>query len=238
MRINNWIKFWDKRKAPISIKVKRAFGKNFRTAYNIYLNHRIGTKVTSHIPPLTKMFLEVGCGRGTMSELFKRNGFDTFGIDIMKNSTVDYPGKFTLGDGFKLPFKDKMFDFVLTYGLLEHFLWEDQVKLIVEISRVVKFDSLAIHYVVPSKVVNLFEDRSIYRNRCSELIRIFKPSWTCPVFDNGDWWTNKYLGKAFWIYTKNCIGGANENSSIDNSKDPEYKGAGEELQTPWGNTPV
>jgi SAM-dependent methyltransferase len=237
MKKNNWVKFWDKRKGSMSARVRRAFGKNFRTAYNIYLNHRIGTKVTSHTPPLTKMFLEVGCGRGTMSELFKRNGFDTIGVDIMENCARPFPGKFILGDGFKLPFKDQMFDFVLTYGLLEHFSYGDQIKLIVEINRVVKFDSLGIHYVVPRKLTNLFEDRSVYRSSCSKLINTLEPSWVYPVFGDG-WWTNRFLGKAFWIYTKNCVGETNENSSVDNSEEPEHTGAKEELQMPWGNTPV
>ncbi len=235
---NNWVKFWDKRKAPMPAKVKRIFGKNFRIAYNACLNHRIGTKVTPHTPSLTKKFLEVGCGRGTMSELFKKNGFDTYGIDIMKNSMAHYDGKLVLGDGFNLPFKDHAFDFVLTYGLLEHFSYENQIRLIIEISRVVKFNSLAIHYVVPRKIANLFEDRSVYRNGCSELIKAFGINWVYPAFGNGDWLTNKYLGKAFWLYTKNCIGGTNENSSVDNGKEPECKSAQEELQTPWGNTAV
>jgi SAM-dependent methyltransferase len=214
------------------------FHKNFRIAYNTYLNHRIGTKVTSHTPPLTKMLLEVGCGRGTMSELFKKNGFDVFGIDIIINKNTSYMGKIVLGDGFKLPFKGHTFDFALTYGLLEHFSYGDQIKLIVEINRVVKFDSLAIHYVVPRKLTNLFEDRSVYRSSCSKLISKIKPSWVYPVFGDS-WWTNKYLGKAFWVYTKNCIGEINdENSSVDNSKEPEREGSGEELQMPWGNTPV
>jgi SAM-dependent methyltransferase len=237
MKKNNWVEFWEKRKVPMSAKVKRAFGKNFRIAYNTYLNHRIGTKVTSHTPPLTKKFLEVGCGRGTMSKLFEKNGFDVFGIDIIINGNTEYDGKLVLGNGFKLPFKDHAFDFALTYGLLEHFSYGDQIKLILEINRVVKDQMLAIHYVVPRKLANLLEDRSIYRNNCLDLIRVFYPKWVYPVF-GGNWWTNKYLGKAFWIYLKNCAGGQDENSSVDNSEESEREGSGEELQMPWGNTPI
>lgn len=74
--------------------------------------------------------LEAGCGIGNWAFLFERLGFSAYGIDISFSSlrkaisctNVTCPSaKFLQGDIKVLPFKDKAFDVVVSYGAIEHF---------------------------------------------------------------------------------------------------------------------
>ena len=87
--------------------------------------------------------LEVGCGAGGMAKAIKfyRPGLDVSGIDISKKAInqarKNSSGvKFSQGNVYKLPFRDKSFDAVLMFDLLEHL--DDPPKSLLEIRRVLK----------------------------------------------------------------------------------------------------
>lgn len=62
---------------------------------------------------------------------------------------MKFPGNISRGDIYKLPFKEGSFDLVLSVGILEHFLENDQQKMYDELVRVTKRNGL-IYTLVPS----------------------------------------------------------------------------------------
>ncbi len=87
--------------------------------------------------------LEVGCGAGAMARAVKlyRPDLDVTGIDISKKAIsqarkASSGVKFLEGNAYKIPFKDKSFDAVLMFDLLEHL--EDPKRSLNEIRRVLK----------------------------------------------------------------------------------------------------
>ena len=99
----------------------------------------------------SKLVLDFGCGTGVVSKSLVRKGicvvsFDTSlgmarriakDIDGMNLSKKNYQ---VVGDGEKLPFKEKCFDAVICNGVLHHI---PQVMLALnEISRVIKYNGM------------------------------------------------------------------------------------------------
>ena len=87
--------------------------------------------------------LDVGCGAGFLTNALAMEGFETFGIDLSKESlavakkfdetkTVDY----RYANAYALPFPDERFDVVSALDVLEHV--EEPNRLISEASRVLK----------------------------------------------------------------------------------------------------
>jgi SAM-dependent methyltransferase len=69
--------------------------------------------------------LEVGCGVGTIANLFVEAGADTYGIDLPGLSAFwaregNDPRRFVSGDATNLPFSDNYFDVVYSMGVIEH----------------------------------------------------------------------------------------------------------------------
>lgn len=87
--------------------------------------------------------LEVGCGAGGMAKAVKfyRPDLEVLGIDISQKAIEEAKQKpekvnFLKGNAYQLPFKDKSFDAVLIFDLLEHL--ENPLKSLNEIYRVLK----------------------------------------------------------------------------------------------------
>jgi SAM-dependent methyltransferase len=199
---NNWYEFWLRRRIkPVSLG---PFYQNFKVMHAI-VKKRYGSK------GMLKS-LEVGCGRGIISDFLHAFGWDTHCVDnyyIPPDNGQTH--KFFKADAFDLPFPDHYFDLVFSYGLLEHFNESDQAKLVLHArSKTVK-DGVNIHYVVPHKWTNLYEDNvTVYRDPCY-FLRSQNVIWVYPaikLFKGQAWETNKYLGKGFWY----------EDTGIDNSK--------------------
>jgi SAM-dependent methyltransferase len=73
----------------------------------------------------TERILEVGCGLGMGIALFRRDGYDAFGIDLPNLAPFwarekRDPRHFFLSDGGRTPFPDGYFDAVITLGTIEH----------------------------------------------------------------------------------------------------------------------
>lgn len=73
----------------------------------------------------SRRVLEVGCGMGAGIELFARDGYDAFGLDLpnlapfWEREKRD-PGRFFCGDGGRTPFPGGYFDAVFSLGTIEH----------------------------------------------------------------------------------------------------------------------
>lgn len=86
-----------------------------------------------------KLFLDIGCGTGSVLELLKSTNREAIGVDISRTS-IEVCKKKKLKcvfyDGVNLPFADRYFDIVGSYNVLEHI--DDAVLFLSEILRVLK----------------------------------------------------------------------------------------------------
>ncbi len=84
---------------------------------------------------------DLGCGSGVFTELLRRQGFQSVGIDIspklIELGRRKYPGlELIEGDAENLPFESASLDGVLLSGLVHHF--PDPRRLAGEVNRVLK----------------------------------------------------------------------------------------------------
>lgn len=187
-----WDDFWNKRNRPLTDREKDIFKNNFFAIYAFILNY-FGIYKREYVP----MSLEVGCGRATISDYLKRFGFDTWTMDRISRMENTHP--FFYGDVWEKNWAIEYdFDLIVSYGLLEHFPYEDQCRIINNCDNYLSPDGIQIHYVVPKKLTNLLEDRSVYRDNCLLLMHTYDPTWTYPIWGKR-WITNKWLGKGFII---------------------------------------
>lgn len=93
-----------------------------------------------------KKILDVGCGEGGDGIIFKKEyGLKFFGSDIYKDDNFDKLGlNFKKGSIYKLPYKDREFDYVFVHDVIHH-IDEDKghrldmhVKGLSELGRVCK----------------------------------------------------------------------------------------------------
>lgn len=192
-----WDKFWGKRQVALKSGQLEKFYNNYRIFAEMVKRSWGGESLFREARSL-----EVGCGRGTLSDFFKTYGWDTFRSDIADHQLKDAGDHFSIVDVFELEnfYGRRKFDVVFSYGLLEHFKLTGQVEMLDQIGRVTTTNGISIHYVVPSKLTNLNEDRSVYRDDCHALIDIIgedKIKWVFPAMGIGQWETNKFLGKGF-----------------------------------------
>lgn len=211
MAYNDWEAFWLKRG-----KMKFAEMKPF--LHNFYIMHEM---LTNHFGNDLNGLntLEVGAGRGTISHYLRNFGVNAKCLDkINKMAYSHIP--FQQGDVFDLPYKGEIFEIVFTYGLLEHFTMEEQIDALNNMMDVTVQGGVNIHYIVPLKFTNLFEDRNVKRYDCFFLKREFPMLWTYPVHNMGSWRTNKWMGKgAFFKLEKGDY--ANLRTSDSKIKQPK-----------------
>lgn len=84
---------------------------------------------------------DLGCGSGVFTELLRRQGYQSVGLDISPKlvalGRLKYPGlELIEGDAENLPFEDASLDGVLLSGLVHHF--PDPRRLAREVKRVLK----------------------------------------------------------------------------------------------------
>lgn len=96
-------------------------------------------------------FLEIGCGMGTDTIVFKKEGFNVTGIDLTPAhlylaeqlfKIYNLNGKFIRGNAEILPFNNNSFGSVYSFGVLHHTTNTD--KAISEIYRVLKPNGRAV----------------------------------------------------------------------------------------------
>lgn len=130
----------------------KRFGGNWYPAEGVvrfaarYIIRRVGTDVYD-VKKKVKRILDAGCGNGRHVVLFSKLGYDVYGMDISReavevaNSWLTKEGltaHLKVGDVEKLPFKDKFFDVVISYGVLDHVRFPKAKKAVNEIKRVLK----------------------------------------------------------------------------------------------------
>ena len=84
---------------------------------------------------------DLGCGSGVFTELLRRRGYQSVGLDISPKLIAlgrdKYPGlELIEGDAENLPFESASLDGVLLSGLVHHF--PDPRRLASEVARVLK----------------------------------------------------------------------------------------------------
>lgn len=115
-----------------------------------------------------KKFLEIGCGLGYFSNKAVKMGAKVTGIDIGPklvsiNKKLTPKGKFIVSSASKLPFKDGMFDVVLSTEVIEHV--DNQKDAIKEMFRVLKKNGVLV-ITTPNRVFKpLFDLLSFLRIR-------------------------------------------------------------------------
>ncbi len=89
-----------------------------------------------YLPRIRKYFgekplkiLDSGCGTGRVVKEFLKLGYDAFGIDIdhERASYFDDENRFFFADGCFLPFGDRTFDVIISFGVLEHIGENDKI---------------------------------------------------------------------------------------------------------------
>jgi len=92
------------------------------------------------------VLLDIGCGKGIISNSFAKDGAFIIGIDpnseLIKEAMKFEFCKFIIQDGTKLAFDNNKFDIIIINDVLEHVPYEKAGKLLLEARRVMKSDGL------------------------------------------------------------------------------------------------
>lgn len=129
-------------------------------AYNIRSNLNWGrykkqVKLLAKILPRDQRVLDLGCGWGQTTAMLvtQRPDLETLGIDLGDNTPTwreleKYSCRFRVGDATNLKIKDKEFDSVVSFGLMEHI---DDRKFLREVHRVLKPRGYNILFNLPNR---------------------------------------------------------------------------------------
>lgn len=169
--VENWETFFDEKGIILSPDKKTPFLKNFSIMDDI-LKEYFGTPRWS----LGKTCLEIGAGRGTMSDLFNIRGCMTYCTDMFEHmvgsDSRSRVHQYRQHDILRDKPIEETFDIILTYGLLEHFVTEDKLTILRNIQHMKSKWGIEIHYVVPKKWTNWNESSVVYRDRCKDLLNV------------------------------------------------------------------
>jgi 2-polyprenyl-3-methyl-5-hydroxy-6-metoxy-1,4-benzoquinol methylase len=93
------------------------------------------------------LILDLGAGKGELSILLYKSGYDVISLDIDKSVLIEakkkgFQGEAILGDGTQLPFRNDLFDRVVCVEVVEHV--RNPWRLIEEVRRISKSRALFI----------------------------------------------------------------------------------------------
>ena len=98
-----------------------------------------------------KKALDFGSGVGRDLLFMNKLGLDVYGLEISKEAVEKannmilnkgYEARSRVYDGKKIPFEDDFFDFIISFGVLDHMLFDKAKKIMKELKRVLKKDGL------------------------------------------------------------------------------------------------
>lgn len=103
----------------------------------------------------TKNVLEVGCSNGRWLRWFcKEYSCEGYGVDNNAAGFRKRDMNFLVGDAFKLPYQDNIFDVVFSLGLIEHFKKHERFLLLKEQTRVLRNNGFLI-CEIPNLAISL-----------------------------------------------------------------------------------
>lgn len=113
-----------------------------KSGYGGYYNHplfeAIAKQLHAYFKP--KKALDVGCAKGFVVASLVALGVDAYGIDLSDYAVTHSPEeireRLKCGSATELPFKDKEFDLVATFDMMEHLKEAQYRKVIKEMGRV------------------------------------------------------------------------------------------------------
>lgn len=153
-----------------------------------------------------KTVLEVGAGRGTISDLFHIRGCKTTCTDI-ENVILTNSHQFIEHDILLDRPLPMHFDIVITYGLLEHYKTTQKVHIMWNCNMMLKKKGISIHYVVPKKWTNMSESKDVYRDSCSDLLdkhmstfKHYNVQHVFPYFKSMEWRCKPFWSKGFIMW--------------------------------------
>ena len=132
MKKNTWTNYWNSVEFSILEKLIQKY--KSKIGYEKLLNS------VSEIENAGNT-LEIGAGRAWISQLLRKRGWNTSGIDLNKQIALSYSSAvnfYIVGDMFKLPFKENSFDLITSCGLIEHFRIDTVREIVLEMARVGK----------------------------------------------------------------------------------------------------
>ena len=133
-------------------QVSRTFDEFWKGQHILSDMEDVGTDIFSILQaefpsPGGMKFVEIGSGSGRISLALAMNGADVTLVDTSDAAIAlstsmfakkNCSAKFVNASAFRLPFADGSFDVSWNTGLIEHFLYDDQVRLLSEMLRVLR----------------------------------------------------------------------------------------------------
>jgi len=129
-----------------TLTAESKFTKIIRRLEKIYRYHLLQyetSKLVKVTERKTGRLLDVGCGAGDRLDIFRRLGFDVYGVEI--SQSAGYAKKHLglnvkQGDLFKADYSDSFFDIITLHNVLEH--THNPQKVIGELNRILKKDGI------------------------------------------------------------------------------------------------
>ena len=104
------------------------------------LNHIIWQEVCSNMSfPQGATILDAGCGGGHLVQCLAESGCHAVGVDFVPRFIGNTHGDFVLADVRNLPFRDKTFDAIVCYSVMQYLGGAEVAQLVLhELARLVK----------------------------------------------------------------------------------------------------
>jgi SAM-dependent methyltransferase len=136
------------------------FSRSARTQYQVLYAERVTQlrRIVGRVRPGRLRTLEVGSGRGTVSQFLAADGHDVTLLDSSPQAAElarenfarhGLDGRFDVGDARELPYGSGAFDLVLSIGLLEHF--DDPTPVVAEKARTCASGGVVWDEIIPAK---------------------------------------------------------------------------------------
>jgi len=131
-----------------TLKADSYFTQVIRRLEKIYRYHLLNyevNKVLRHTELKSGKVLDIGCGTGDRLEVFRRRGFDVYGVEV--SSSARYAREHlnlnvVEGNLFKAHYPDNFFDIATMYNVLEHL--HRPKEMLQEVNRIVKKDGFLV----------------------------------------------------------------------------------------------
>ncbi len=129
MKISDFMKFY-------KLVKNRTLSEKHYIAFQEFQANLVLQSISRHVSLKGKVLLDIGCGRGGYTKVFKKSGANVISLDLEMPQVRGIFPAFVQGDATQLPFIDNSFDFVYSSSLIEHL--PEPIHLLHEVHRVLK----------------------------------------------------------------------------------------------------